>query len=218
MHVKQLKINPLTLLLIPAVSAVLALWGLGFLFKAGVAASSMFILVWLYVRKAIFQRDIWAIFAAFLFSIAGDWFLCNRNGETSRFIMGIVLFFGAHVGYLVFGLLNGRLPRLITLLILVTYLGFYFFLLSPGIGVPALQMTSLCYLLISCVSLGAALGAKGSPAFRWLYITGIALILFSDTSIALHEFMKYNSFSFLILPTYYLAQISITAALISRIF
>ena len=201
------------LLLIPLISGILALNHFGFPFKAGVAASGILILGWVYCRKLSQSKDVWAIFAAFLFSIAGDWFLSNRNGETSRFIMGIALFFLAHVGYLTFALMNGRLNKLLTLIILAAYLGFYFFLLSPGIDDKTLNVAALCYLLISCFSLGAALGMKGISVFRWLYIFGIVLVLFSDTIIALREFVKYKDLDFLILPTYYLAQISVTASL-----
>ncbi len=204
------------LLLIPLISGILALNHFGFPFKAGVAASGILILWWVYFGRLSQSKDGWAIFGAFLFSIGGDWFLSNRNGETSRFIMGIALFFLAHVGYLTFALMNGRLNRLLTLIILAAYLGFYFFMLSPGIEDKTLKVAALCYLLISCFSLGAALGMKGNSAFRWWYIFGIVLVLFSDTIIALREFVKYKELDFLILPTYYLAQISVTASLMIR--
>lgn len=205
-----------SVLLIPFVSALLALNHFGFPFKAGVAASGILILWWVYSDKLSQSKDVWAIFGAFIFSIAGDWFLSNRHGETSRFIMGIALFCLAHVGYLTFALMNGRLNRFLTLIILAAYLGFYFFMLSPGIEDKTLKVATLCYLLVSCFSLGAALGMKENPAFRWLYIFGIVMVLFSDTIIALREFVTYNDLDLLVLPTYYLAQISVTAALISR--
>ncbi|MBV5314167.1 MAG: lysoplasmalogenase [Prolixibacteraceae bacterium] len=205
-----------SLLLIPFASALLALNHFGFPFKAGVAASGILILWWVHSGKLSQSKDVWAIFGAFVFSIAGDWFLSNRHGETSRFIMGIALFFLAHVGYLTFTLMNGRLNRLLTLIILAAYLGFYFFMLSPGIEDKTLKVAALFYLLISCFSLGAVLGMKGNSTFRWLYIFGIVLVLFSDTIIALREFAKYEDLDFLILPTYYLAQMSVTASLIVR--
>jgi uncharacterized membrane protein YhhN len=205
-----------SLLLIPFASAILALNHFGFPFKAGVAASGILILWWVYPGKLSQSKDVWAIFGAFLFSIAGDWFLSNRHGETSRFIMGIALFFLAHVGYLTFAMMNGRLNRLLTIIILAAYLGFYFFILSPGIEDKTLNVATLLYLLISCFSLGAALGMRGNSGFKWLYILGIALILFSDTIIALREFAKYKDLDFLILPTYYLAQISVTTSLMNR--
>jgi uncharacterized membrane protein YhhN len=205
------------LLFLPVISGVLALNHFGFLFKAGVAAFGILIILWLYYGELKQSKDVWAVFAAFVFSIAGDWFLSNRNGETSRFIMGIALFFLAHVGYLTFGLLNGRLHKVGTVLILLVYLIFYFSMLAPGIDDKTLKLASLCYLLISCFSLGAALGiSSGHSVFKWLYVFGITMVLFSDTIIAFREFVKFKELDFLILPTYYLAQISVTASLLSR--
>ena len=205
-----------TLLTIPLLSGILALSHFGFLFKAGVAGAGILILAWIYWEELGRNKDVYAIFLAFLFSIFGDWFLSNRNNENVRFIMGIAMFFVAHVGYLTFALLNGKLNRLLTAVILIVYLTFFLLLLSPGIKSDALMAASLCYLLISCFSLGAALGVKGKNGFRWLFVFGIALVLFSDTLIALREFAKFGSLDFLVLPTYYLAQISVTAALIYR--
>jgi hypothetical protein len=49
---------------------------------------------------------------------------------------------------------------------------------------------------------------------KWGYVLGIVLILFSDTLIAFREFMAYGKWDFLVLPTYYLAHIVITWALL----
>lgn len=204
------------LLIVPLLSGILALCHFGFPFKAGVAGSGILILGWIYSGELKHNQDVLAIFAAFLFSIIGDWFLSNRNNENSRFIMGIAMFFVAHTGYLTFGLLNGKLNRVLMAAILIVYLTFFLLVLSPGIRSDALMAAALCYLLISCFSLGAALGVKGKSGFRWLFIFGIVLVLFSDTLIALREFAKFGSLDFLVLPTYYLAQISVAAALIYR--
>lgn len=203
-------------LLIPFISAILALNHFGFPFKAGVAASGILILWWVYSGKLSQSKDVWAIIGAFLFSIAGDWFLSNRHGEVMMFIAGIALFFIAHVGYLTFAVMNGRLNRIYTAIILAAYLIFFFLILYPGIEDKILMTATLFYLLISCFSLGAAIGISDSNWFKWLYIIGITLVLFSDTIIALREFAKYKELDFLILPTYYLAQISVTASLIIR--
>jgi hypothetical protein len=77
-------------------------------------------------------------------------------------------------------------------------------------------LASLAYLLISCLSLGAAAGMNGFQWVRWFYFTGIFLILFSDTVIAFKEFLAIHTVDFLILPTYYLAQICIINALILK--
>ena len=206
----------LGLLLIPLISAILALNHFGFLFKSGVAGGGILILLYLHGKQLKQSNDIWAIVGAFLFSIGGDWFLSNRNGEELLFIGGIALFFVAHVGYLTFALMNGHLNRFYTLLILGVFLALFFLILYPGIENKTLMMAAFFYLLISCFSLGAAIGISDRTWFKGLYVFGIGLVLFSDSIIALREFAKFKELAFLILPTYYLAQISITASLIVR--
>ncbi len=204
------------LLLIPFISAIQALNHFGFLFKSGVAGGGILILLYLYGKQLKQSKDVWAIIGAFLFSIGGDWFLSNRNGEMLMFIGGIALFFIAHVGYLTFALMNGQLNRIYTALILGAYLVFFSLIIYPGINDKTLMLASLFYLLISCFSLGAAIGISDHTWFKGLYIFGIGLVLFSDTAISLREFAKFKELDFLILPTYYLAQISITASLMVR--
>ncbi|MDR3143158.1 MAG: lysoplasmalogenase [Tannerellaceae bacterium] len=202
--------NTYYLLAIPVVFSVLALVYHDFLFKAGVTGSC--ILIVLTLGKTI-SRDNWAIVLAFLFSIAGDWFLSNRHGQTERFIMGIVLFFIAHVGYLRYALLKGRLHYIFTALLLAGYLAFFILSLYPAIPGLWLLASVLAYLLISCLSLGAALGMNATLPVKWIYVFGVSMIVFSDTVIALREFAGQEQLSFLILPTYYLAHISITLSL-----
>ncbi|MDX9881648.1 MAG: lysoplasmalogenase [Prolixibacteraceae bacterium] len=204
------------LLLIPAVSAILALNHFGFFFKSGSAGSGILILLLLYFRKLKQAKDIWMIMVAFLFSIGGDWFLSHRNGETERFIAGIVLFFIAHVGYLSYALMNGRIRWPFTIILLLGFLIFFILKLYPGINDKVLMVAVLMYLLISCFSLGAAVGLKTGTLEKWAYIFGIFLILFSDTIIAFREFVGYKELSFLILPTYYLAHITVTFSLIRK--
>jgi len=69
------------LLLIPFISAILALNHFGFVFKSGVAGCGILILLYPYGKQLKQSKDVWAIIGAFLFSIGGDWFLSNRNGE-----------------------------------------------------------------------------------------------------------------------------------------
>jgi len=204
------------LLLIPIFSAILALYTNDFIFKAGVAGGGILILFIMYFNKFKQSGDVWMILGAFLFSIAGDWFLSNRHGNTGMFIAGIALFFFAHVGYLTFALMNGRMHWGFTGLILAIFLLIFSLLFYPNIGDKMLLVAVLIYLLISCFSLGAAIGIQASPIVKWFYLFGIALVLFSDTLIAFREFAGYKQLNWLILPTYYLAQISVTLALIVR--
>ncbi|MCK0161292.1 lysoplasmalogenase [Allomuricauda sp. F6463D] len=212
-----LKKNGLYVLL--AVSVVLAILGVttaNFIFKSGTAGMGMLIILILNLRIKEKARDIWTIFLAFLFSIIGDWFLSHMNGDSQMFVKGIALFFLAHVGYLLYALFNGRIKVKFTGVLLVTYLVFFFLVLYPTFTDVSLMVASLVYLLISCFSLGAAMGMERNPKEKWSYVFGIVLIIFSDTIIAFKEFVDYHMFDFLITPTYYLAHIFITFSLMKR--
>lgn len=212
-----LKKNGLYVLL--GVSAILAILGVAtsnFIFKSGTAGMGISIVLLLNVRLKHSAKDTWWIPAAFLFSIIGDWFLSHMNGDNLMFVKGIALFFLAHVGYLLYALFNGRIKRMFTVILLAAYLVFFFLVLYPTFTDVPLMIASLVYLLISCFSLGAAMGMKGDPTARRSFIFGVVLIIFSDTIIAFKEFVDYHTFDFLITPTYYLAHIFITFSLIKR--
>lgn len=204
------------LLLIPLTLAILATAGYGFLFKAAVPGTCAIILILLLKKQLRTVPDIWFIIAAFLFSIAGDWFLSNKGDSFLMFSAGIGLYLFAHLGYLFFALRNGRIHLVLTIVVLAAYLLFFFVSLYPAIDDTVLLIAVLVYLLISCVSLGAAFGIKLNPLVKWTYFAGVTLVLLSDTIIALNEFASCGALNFLILPTYYAAHMSITFALIKR--
>ena len=204
------------LLTIPLISAILALNDYGFIFKSGTAAIGITILTILNLKRVKPSKDIWMIVAAFLFSIGGDWFLSHSNDDPVMFSKGIVLFFFAHLGYLYFALLNGKIKWFITSVLLIVFLVYFFSLLYPTFKDNVLMIASLIYLFISCLSFGASFGIKGDTVVKWTYVFGIFLILFSDTIISITDFLGYKPVEFLILPTYYLAHIVITFALIRK--
>lgn len=156
------------ILLFPFISAILALNHFGFLFKLGVAGAGILILLYLYGKQLKLSKDVWAIIGAFLFSISGDWFLSNRNGEVLLFIGGIALFLIAHIGYLTFDIMNGRLNRICTLLILGAFLSLFFLILYQGVESRTLIMAAFFYLLISCLSSSAAIGISDNTRFKGL--------------------------------------------------
>lgn len=205
------------LLLIPLVLAYFADNGYGFFFKAAVPGSCAIVLAILYRKKIKIRPDIWSVIGAFIFSIAGDWFLSNKGNSFIMFSVGIGLYLIAHIGYMGFALLNGRIHKIFTAVILTGYLLFFFFRLFPAIDNTVLMIVTLLYSLISCFSIGAAAGIKLKPLVKWAYFLGVALVLFSDTIIALYEFTGYRELNFLILPTYYAAHIAVTFALIQRV-
>ncbi|MEJ2584511.1 MAG: lysoplasmalogenase [Robiginitalea sp.] len=201
------------LLLLQVLSALWALNTEDFLFKSGSAGIGALVILILSSRKRFAAPDLWMVVAAFLLSIVGDYFLSNRNGEIMMFVYGILFFFLAHVGYLAYSLFNGRISWPFTLLLCAGYLIFFFTSLYANIGDPILMWAALAYLFVSCFSLGAAWGLRQKGWLKWGYVAGIGLVLFSDTLIAFREFMDYDRWDFLILPTYYLAHIFITWAL-----
>ena len=201
------------------VSVILAILGVStanFIFKSGTAGMGILIILIINAQAKKSVKDTWWILAAFLFSIIGDWFLSNMNGDSLMFVKGIALFFLAHVGYLLYALFNGRIKGMFTGILLAVYLVFFFLVLYPTFTDVSLMVASLIYLLISCFSLGAAMGMERNTKEKWSYIFGIVLIIFSDTIIAFKEFVDYHMFDFLITPTYYLAHIFITFSLIKR--
>ena len=203
-------------LFLSVISAIFALLTSNFIFKSGTAGIGISIILILNFKKVKPSKATWFIIVAFLFSIAGDWFMSNMNGDSTMFSKGIALFFLAHLGYLLFATLNGQIKWRFTSILLALFLLFYFLVLFPSINDNILMLATLIYLLISCFSLGASVGIKGDYVVKWTYVFGIFLILFSDTIISLTEFLGYNRLDFLILPTYYLAHISITFSLIRK--
>lgn len=203
-------------LVIPITFAILALLHFGFFFKCGTAGAGILILIFLYFRTIPPSKDIFMLIAAFAFSIIGDWLLSNKHGDANMFVYGIAFYFLAHLGYLIYALMNGKIKWSYTIFISVLFLVFFTLVLIPSIDNNILLGAVLIYLLISCISLGAALGIVGDKTAKLAFVFGIFLILFSDTIISLNEFAGYKNLNFLILPTYYLAHISIIFVLIRK--
>lgn len=203
-------------LIIPAITAILANQTDFLPFKMGVPLLCSLILLLLFRSALTQQRDIWFIVAAFVFSAIGDYFLSNKSGNELFFVVGIGFYFVAHLGYLGFAWRNGRLHTLTLALLLLIFLPYYFLLLNPAISDTILTTAVFLYLLISCLALAVAAGNTLPPAARWAFISGIALIVLSDTIISFNEFLGYRNLNGLILPTYYLAHLAVSTAVILR--
>jgi len=203
------------ILLIPAILGIIATTTDYLPAKMGVPlACALILLFTLRPRWGRAGADVYAVIAAFLFSAAGDYFLSNKGGQELYFVIGIGLYLLAHLGYLGFAWRNGRLHRLVLGLLLLVFLPYYFLLLSPAIADPILSLSVLAYLLVSCLVLAVASGLRLPQPIKGIYILGIALIVLSDTVISSTEFLQYREFNWLILPTYYLAHLSISYALL----
>jgi uncharacterized membrane protein YhhN len=184
--------------------------------KLGVAVSCALILLWALRGAPKCRRDAGWVVAALCLSAAGDWFLSNKGHREAYFLAGIALFFGAHLGYLAFACRQGRLDRRVLGALLCVYLSYYALCLRPAIGRPALALAVLLYLLISCVVFAAASGMRTQPRLKWPYVTGIGLIVLSDTLISFNEFLGWGQWNWLILPTYYLAQLCVSWTVLAQ--
>lgn len=201
-------------IIIPIVCAALAVAGFGYIPHVVTPLACMIIILSLSRREV--SSTSWLLVAALAFSIAGDWILKHRAGETMRFVYGIALFFIAHVGFLVFCLRNGRIRKKWLLALIVGYGLFFVFGLVPAIAEPSLLVAVLLYMFISCFSLAAAAGLRFETVPRCLFVAGIGCLVFSDTLIALYEFMQMAGWMYktLMMPAYYAAHIFVTAAVI----
>jgi len=162
------------------------------------------------------RREIWAVVAAFSMSMVGDYFLSSRSGHTHYFEAGIAAFFVAHLGYLRYSLLNGALHRVALVVLMLVFVPYFGLALAPAIQGGVLWIAVLFYLLISCIGLAAAVGLKQSSVLKGSYIAGIGLVVFSDTIISFSEFLHYRALNAWILPTYYLAHLTITTSILLR--
>lgn len=205
-------------LLLPVqfILAILALLGHGFVFQSGTAGVAILVLLLLLLNRQLPVKEAIPLIFAFLCSICGDWFLSHRYGESIRFVYGVACFFCAHVGFLWYALLRGKVRWKFTVILLAVYLLFYFVMLYPNFTDKATMFAVLAYLLISGVSMGAAVGIRGNRISRLTFAIGVGLLLFSDTIIGLREFAGYTSLGKLILPTYYLCHICITYSVLVR--
>lgn len=209
--------NSLALLIVPALTAIIALVTGLLPFKLCVPGlCALILLVCLRHSPALRRREVWAVVVAFGMSMVGDYFLSSRKGHPHYFEAGLAGFFVAHLGYLTYALLNGRLHRLALAILLLVFVPYFAFSLSPAIGSRVLWVAVLLYLLISCISMAAAAGLEQAALVKGFYVAGIGLVVLSDTIISFNEFLHYGALNGLILPTYYLAHLTITTSLLLR--
>lgn len=198
------------------VLALLALLGHGFVFQSGTAGVAILVLLLLSLNRQLPVKEVIPLIFVFLCSICGDWFLSHRYGESIRFIYGVACFFFAHVGFLWYALLRGNVRWKFTTILLAAYLLFYFLMLYPNFADQATLFVVLAYLIISGVSMGAAVGVIDNRISKLTFAVGVGLLLFSDTIIGLQEFAGYTLLGKLILPTYYLCHVFITYSVLAR--
>lgn len=218
-HQDEKAVRYIRYLLLPAILGVIALFSDWLPAKMGVPlACALILLIARRAQEPIGSgRDTLWVVAALIFSAAGDYFLSNMAAQAVFFVIGIGFYLLAHLGYLGFAWSNGRLNRAVFGGALLVYLPYGLFLLSPAIADPLLFTAVLAYLLISCLVFAVACGLRIAQPGRGLYQLGIGLIVLSDSIISFTEFLHFQAFDGLILPTYYLAHLCITTALLLRL-
>ena len=154
------------------------------------------------------------VVTAFGLSAAGDFFLSRKEGRPGYFVTGIAMYFAVHLGYLGFAVSNGTPSVPVLAVALAASIWYYLRMLRPAIPDRVLSTAVLLYLIVSCTALGAAAGLGWTRLPGALFVAGIALIVVSDTAISLVEFVHARGAVWVILPTYYLALLAITAALL----
>ena len=161
----------------------------------------------------------------FILSVAGDYLLAHQKGHPNRFLFGVAFFALAHLAFILHAA-SGVLWswrhfsfRPLALILALALAALYAAYLARRIlpGQPAAMKIALSgYALISLAGLYFAMSMQAGVTLEyWLYVAGIAAIVFSDTMIAEAEFAGRHEAHKLILPTYYLCHILLAASAIA---
>jgi hypothetical protein len=155
--------------------------------------------------------------AAFLVSILGDYFLSFKHKNENYFLYGIAMYFLAHAGYLLYIVMSFEVSIAVFIiafsLLAAGYLAYYFIWLKKEMT-ASIAVAGLIYLIISCVVLALAISANVKIWAKIPMVMGMMLIVISDTVIAEKDFRHKAHVGKYILPTYYAAQILLTASFI----
>jgi hypothetical protein len=164
------------------------------------------------------------ILAAYALSVIGDWFMAHSGGKNGdRMLLGgIAGFFLAHACFLLFSVdradfSSGRLLWLIPSgAAAVGYALFLVRALYPAVPDRMLKIAATAYTGISLAVLAFSLLSSSAPIPKALFCFGIAMILFSDTLIALSRFLKKKGLGRWICPTYFACHILIAASMMAE--
>ncbi|MFA6816017.1 MAG: lysoplasmalogenase family protein [Lentisphaeria bacterium] len=164
------------------------------------------------------QRCDWLLAVAYLCCIGGDSFLFHRGSNPWLFVMGILLFGAMHLNYLFlmrcYGTFNKRFGVIFTCLLL----GYFMFFLLPLKEMALeLKIAVLLYLLLSCLTLSFAVSLRFTKLVKSLFIIAISLMIFSDTTVSLKEFLHWEKLNFLLMPTYYFSLIFMCLAMSAKL-
>ena len=219
---------PVLLLLIPLAFAVLHTVTGKYPFSALVTLSCA-----LCVGFAAWRAEFAGLtLAAYAFSVAGDYFMAHSGGKNGdrMLLFGIGGFFLAHLCFLIYGVLRSvllspanSLPgaflpfcALLSCSLILGYAAFLGKVLYPAIGDRTLKVAVTAYTGISLATMTVSLLSVAAPLPKTMFCVGIAMILFSDTLIALSRFLGQKRWNPLVCPTYFACHILIAASLMAE--
>ena len=142
--------------------------------------------------------------AALVVSAIGDYFMAHKGSRPEIYRLGIAGFLLAHVLFIVHSCTQWR-PNVRIFLVGIALFAAYgaYLALRALPGIPgSLKLPAALYALVSVAGFTLSLMTG-----NLLYILGLALLMFSDTMIAEHDFAGTRWAGALILPTYYLSQL-----------
>lgn len=217
-------------LLLPLATLVGYLLTGSFWLRSGTTLLCLFLII-LRTREAVLHTAVGFVALALALSFCGDYVLGHWGGSFEGFVCGVGLFLLAHLGYVAYCLCRGRLRwGWLVALCLVFGAGYYGVLLRPHIGDAVTSVAVLAYVLVSCLSMAAALGLKkksefseyseysekpdGASLSHILFAVGIASLLFSDLLIAQKRFLGDDTLYALMMPTYFASQLLVTASIL----
>lgn len=166
------------------------------------------------------KKFLWAMVAAYIFAIVGDYFLQIRTGDLG-FILGIAGYFFTHVGFLIYARRHltgrGRFSWKVLAVILIPFLIFYFVMLLPNLSTP-MAIAVLVYLLISCMTLSESIDLRANVrSWKWVFAFGVANLLASDVLIALHTFAGISgAYRLYMWPLFYASMIFTALAVVMQ--
>jgi len=156
------------------------------------------------VARGCPKRSDWLLVSAYACCMCGDSFLFHHHNNPILFATGVGLFGLAHLNYLSLMLCNGRLNKRFAIIITTLLLVYFVTCLAPLKDMAlTLKFAVLIYLLLSCMTLSAAVGLRTAKPEKILFVSAISLMMISDTTISFKEFLHWETLNFLLMPTYY---------------
>jgi uncharacterized membrane protein YhhN len=180
----------------------------------------LMLLVFVSVRSS---RNKNIILSALLFSFAGDVLLLFESKMPGLFIPALLCFLLTHILYILY-FLSTR-PKRISLLTTAPYAGlvlaaygfFLLYLLFPHLGDLKIPVSIYAVIILFMLLSTIHIYKRVSPLVGKLFITGALSFVLSDSLLAFDKFYtSLNSFSFLIILTYCIAQWLIVSGFIQK--